>query len=43
MDTPLDYDPLVQLLDTIDVPFTDHEHPPVFTVDVSKARRGELP
>lgn len=40
---PADAEPLFRRLDALGIPYATHQHPPVFTVEESKALRGILP
>jgi Ala-tRNA(Pro) deacylase len=40
---PLTSDDLLARLDTLGIKYVNHSHPPLFTVEESKALRGELP
>jgi Ala-tRNA(Pro) deacylase len=40
---PLTSDELLARFDTLGIKYVNHEHPPLFTVEESKALRGELP
>src|SRR5690606_12059153 len=40
---PTSPEQLLARLDELDIPTVTHEHPPLFTVEASKAQRGELP
>ena len=42
MDEPADHQALFRYLDTIGVAWSNHEHPPVYTVEESKRLRGDL-